>query len=443
MVRFVEASLVTYASNVGTFGLSALTGIVIARTLGPQGRGDVAVLLLTPMLLVRLGGLSLGKASIYLVGQEKVPFSSAFWASLLGSLTLGSILTVLGLIVYKLPVGESIFRGMSSREVVFVLCLTPLLLYYGYLIDLQRAVNHLGMFNLMRFQWLAVNFLLVVALAMLFGLSTTGAVVAWGIGLLLSVVTGFVFLLLAEKPSLGLDVASMAASLRTIAAYGWQIHLRELINFLSYRFDVFLVKGLLDSTAVGYYMVATNVAEMLWFLPDSVAIVLLPKVSQMRSQQAPRFAPLVGRTVLLVVAGMGFMLFIFASPVVTLLYGAEFLPAVVLLRILSIGAVAFSFYKVLSSDLTGRGKALVATIPVAVSLILQIGLNLVLIPRWGIQGTAWAATISYLLATLAIVVVYVRTSGVSVSGLLTWNADDLGRYRRSVAGLLRHLSMRD
>lgn len=442
-MRLFEGSLVTYASAVGTAGLSALTGIVIARALGPQGRGDVAVLLLTPMLIVRVGGLSLGKASIYLVGQEKVPFSSAFWASLLGSLMLGSILTLLGLIAYKLPAVESIFRGISSREVVCVLCLTPLLLYYGYLIDLQRAGNHLGMFNLMRFQWFTVNFLMVVALAVFFRLSTVGAVLAWGMGLLVSVIVGFVFLLLAEKPFVGFDVASVVTSLGAMAAYGWQIHVRELVNFLSYRFDVFLVKGLLDSTAVGYYAVATNVAEMLWFLPDSVATVLLPRVSQIRAQRAARLTPLAARTVLVVMAGMGFMLFVFATPVVTSLYSGEFLPAVVLLRILIVGVVAFSLYKVLSADLTGRGKAMVATIPVAVSLILAIGLNLVLIPRWGVQGTAWAATISYLVATLIAVVVYIRTSGVSISRLLTWNGDDLQVYRRSLTGLSRYLSMGD
>jgi O-antigen/teichoic acid export membrane protein len=441
VVRFLRASLVTYVSTVGTFGLSALTNIIIARSLGPQGRGDVAILLLTPMLLAKLGGLSLGKSSIYLVGQKRVPFPSAFWASLLGGLTLGGTLTLLGLIVYKSPVGEILFQGMSSREVVLVLWLAPLVVYGNYLVDLQIAVNHIGMYNWMRFQHFGLNFLLVVVLTVFFSLSTMNAVVAWAVGLLLSIITGFVFLLLVEKPFAHFEVTSIGTSLKAMVTYGSQIHLRNLVNFLGYRFDVFLVKGLLDSTAVGYYTVATNVAEMLWFLPDSVNVVLLPRVSQMRSEQAARFTPLVGRTVLLITAVMGFVFFLFASPIVTLLYSADFLPAVSPLRIMLIGVVTFSLYKVLSSDLIGRGKALLATIPVAVSLIVAIGLNLVLIPRWGIQGTAWAATTSYLLTTSIMVILYLRTSGVSMSRLLTWNAEDLKAYRRSLVGLSRHLSI--
>jgi O-antigen/teichoic acid export membrane protein len=439
---FLRDSLVTYVSTVATFGLSALTNIIIARSLGPQGRGEVAILLLVPILLMRLGGFSLGKASIYLVGQKKVPFSSTFWACLLASLTLGGTLTLLGLIVYKSPVGEILFRGMSSREVALALCLAPLLIHADYLVDLQRAANHVVMFNWMRFQWFGLYFLLVAVLAVFFDLSTLAAIVAWGIALLLSNITGFIFLLLAEKPFLCVNVTSIAASLRAMGAYGWQIHLTLLVNFLGYRFDVFLVKGLLDSAAVGYYTVATNVAEMLWFLPDSAGVVLLPKVSQMKSEQAARFTPLVARAVLLAMIGTGFVVFLFSGPFVTLLYSAEFLPAVSPLRILLIGTVVFSLYKVLFSDLIGRGKALLATIPVAVSLIVAIGLNLVLIPRWGIHGTARAATIGYLLATSIIVVIYLRTSGVSVSGLLMGNAEDLNVYRKSLAGLSRHLSSR-
>lgn len=441
-MRFLGASLVTYASTVGTAGLSALTGIVIARTLGPQGRGDVAVLLLSPMLLVRLGGLNLGKASIYLVGQKKIPFSSAFWAALLASVSVGGILASLGLIAYGSPVGESIFEGMASREVVLALCLAPLLLYWDYLQDLQRATNHLAMYNWMVIQHFGVNLLLIVALAVFFDLSAMGAVVAYAIALSLSITTGFVSLLIAEKPFLDFEIVSIAASLRAMAAYGSQIHLLTVVNFLGYRFDIFLVKGLLDSTAVGYYSVATNVAGMLWFLPDSVGVVLLPKLARMGSERAARFTPLVARTVLLAMLGMGLIAFVFASPVVTLLYSAEFLPAVAPLRILLIGVVVFCLYKVFSRDLIARGKALLTSVAMGSCVIVAIGLNLILIPRLGIEGAAWTSTISYVVATLIIVVIYLRTSGVSVPGLLTWNAHDLEVYRRSLVGLSRYLSAR-
>ena len=441
-MRFLRASLVTYVSSVGTAGLALLTGIIIARTLGPQGRGDVAILLLSPTLLVRLGGLSLGKASIYLVGQKKVPFSSAFWASLLASLTIGSMLTLLGLILYKSLVGESLFQGISPSVVILALCLAPPLLYWDYLQDLHRASDHMGMYNWMHIQHYGLDFLLIVGLAVFFHLSTMAAVVAWAIALLLSVIAGFIFLLLAEKPFLHFNVVSIGASLKAMVTYGYQIHLMSVVSFMGYRFDAFLVKGLLDSTALGYYSVATNISRVLWFLPDSVGVVLLPKVSRMRSEDAARLTPLVARTVLLATLGLGLIVFIFASPLVTLLYGAEFLPAVAPLRILLIGAVVFCLYKVFSRDLIARGKALLATIAMGSSVILAIGLNLILIPRLGIEGAAWTSTVSYLMATLIIVVIYLRTSGISISRLLTWNARDLKVYRRSLAGLSRCLSMR-
>jgi O-antigen/teichoic acid export membrane protein len=441
-VRFVQASLVTYASTIGTAGLSALTNIIIARTLGPGGRGDVAILLLTPMLLTRLGGFSLGKASIYLVGRKKVPFSSAFWASLLGSLALGGMLTLLGFILYESPAGERLFQGISSSEVGLAICLAPPLLYWGYLQDLQRASNHMGMYNWMHIQHFGLDLLLIVALIVFFELSTVAAVVAWAVALSLSVIVGFTFLLLAERPFLHFEVGSIASSLKAMVTYGSQVHLMNVVGFLGYRFDAFLIMGFLDSTALGYYTVATNISRMLWFLPDSVGAVLLPKVARMRSEDAAQFTPLVARTVLLATLALGLIVFVFASPIVTLLYSVEFLPAVAPLRILLIGAVVFCLYKVFGRDLIARGKALLATIAMGTSVAVAIGLNLVLIPRLGIEGAAWTSTVSYLMATLIIAVTYLRTSGISISRLLTWNAHDLKVYRRLLGGLSRYLPMR-
>jgi Na+-driven multidrug efflux pump len=100
------------------------------------------------------------------------------------------------------------------------------------------------------------------------------------------------------------------------------------------------------------------------------------------------------------------------------------------MAILLLGVVALSLHKILASDLSGRGLPQYPSITSALALVVTLVADLLLIPRYGIVGAAWASTLAYGVQTIALVVIYRRVTGVAWRDLVVLRRDDLLLYRR-------------
>jgi O-antigen/teichoic acid export membrane protein len=105
--------------------------------------------------------------------------------------------------------------------------------------------------------------------------------------------------------------------------------------------------------------------------------------------------------------------------------------------------VALSYSKVLFSDLGGRGKPYYGTYASLASLVVTLGLDLVLIPRWGITGAAVGASLGYITNAVCALVFYLRLSGNRLSDVLLVRKSDIGAGVRAgrevVAGISQSL----
>ena len=127
-----------------------------------------------------------------------------------------------------------------------------------------------------------------------------------------------------------------------------------------------------------------------------------------------------------------------ATPVVDLLYSARFGDSAAVVRILAPGIVLFSAARVLGNDIAARGRPLVNSVVAAISVVCNIALNLVLIPRYGINGAAWASTASYSVLFVLTAAVYRRITRVPLRELVVPSREDGARY----AQLIRRLAVR-
>jgi Na+-driven multidrug efflux pump len=101
-------------------------------------------------------------------------------------------------------------------------------------------------------------------------------------------------------------------------------------------------------------------------------------------------------------------------------------------QILLIGLITISGWKILANDLYGRGKPMLNTNITITSVILNIILNIILIPKSGIAGAAWATSISYSFAFVAIVVAYSKISGNRIIDIIFIKKSDFKFYRNLV-----------
>jgi O-antigen/teichoic acid export membrane protein len=94
------------------------------------------------------------------------------------------------------------------------------------------------------------------------------------------------------------------------------------------------------------------------------------------------------------------------------------------------GIVLFAAARVLGNDVAARGRPLVSSVIATAIVACNITLNVLLIPRYGIQGAAWASTGSYSFAFLASAAVYCAIARVPLHALVVPRREDGARYVR-------------
>jgi O-antigen/teichoic acid export membrane protein len=184
-----------------------------------------------------------------------------------------------------------------------------------------------------------------------------------------------------------------------------------VLGSLYYRLDTILLSKLTSDEVLGWYGAAYRLFDTLVFLPSIVSsAILLPILSQLSVQSRPalRRAMVKGLdTILIVGAPICVGLFTLAEPIIRLIYRQpEFVHAVPALQWLAVGLLLLYVNSILSATLISLDQERKLTLVAGLALVLNLGLNLALIPRF--QHVAAAATtvategfiLAYLLAVM-------------------------------------------
>ena len=169
------------------------------------------------------------------------------------------------------------------------------------------------------------------------------------------------------------------------------------MTFVNYKADIFLVNFFLTPVATGIYVIAVQMAEKLWMLSQAASTVLLPRLSSMRSDPIARYQ-LTMRTVyivgLLTFISSLFLaigLFFLLDPIFGESYKKSFMPFIYLLP----GVLALAISRIKSNCIAAAGKPEWNFYASIFTVTLNISLNVLIIPIYGIVGAAIATTIAY------------------------------------------------
>jgi O-antigen/teichoic acid export membrane protein len=128
---------------------------------------------------------------------------------------------------------------------------------------------------------------------------------------------------------------------------------------------------------------------------------------------------------------VGALALYFASPwLVTIVYSDAFSPSIGPLQVLLPGVVALSIWQLLHQDIAGRGKPILNVYVNLMAVVLNILLNLLLIPKYGITGAAWATSLSYCSALLGAAFIYRRLTNNPLSTIFIPQYSDIRFYKQ-------------
>lgn len=407
---------------------AAAVALVIMQGLGPEGNGRYSLTLAIIWVLAALlsGGVGLASVPLLRAGRESV--RRVLSAQLAWCAVVGAVLAVLAVGVRHIDIWEWFAVTLQWDGFVVasvVAAVFGLMVFesanYG-LLAAGRVVVGTATAALRA----AVLLGLMVGLVLVAGYGVVSAVVAFGV---VQLVAGALLVYrawtVAEVVPAAAAKRSLGQLVRVLVSRGWLGQLSALSYLLLLRLDQFLLESYLDVTAVGIYAAAVWAAELLWLVPEALNPLLVHSSADATSSERNGVAARAVRLGLGATALAAIVLAAVSGPLLALLRDGAFQPAIVPLRALLPGVVAFAPGVILAGDFIGRGRPQWNTQASAITVVANVLLCVVMIPRWGIVGAAWASSTAYALGSLIMLLRFRQLTGVSWFDLLVPRFDDL------------------
>lgn len=413
------------------FGIlaSVVGSVVTARVLGPGGKGIVVVLSTLAAAIVQFGNLGLGAANVHFAarGQEQVPRLTAISAWV--AVAVGGGLGVLLL-------GGALWRPDLLPGVPFALLLVTVV-SLPFLVGSQLFQNLLlGMQAVRAYNWIelartGLGLGVILALLMLRALNVTSIVCVSAI--LAGVVAVLTVRAVGVRSRLSwtFDVPTF----RTAIGYGAIFFSNNLLAFLLLKSDFFLVNHFLGMDDVGIYSVAVQISDLLLLAPATLGTLLFPRLSAIQDSAERTLTSL--QFARLTAGGMGVACLCtgFVSPtVIPLVLGGAFQPAWIPLAILLPGVWLLAVENVLVMHLAARHLPLLIPGLWSLGLGLNVWLNILLLPRFGLAAAAATSSVAYAIVSVGVFTLFRRETGASLREILMPRQTDWSRVLRRLRG---------
>lgn len=427
MKNFVKNVTITSASRFLQLIIGTIISIIIARSLGPENRGIYALVIMLPTLIITLFNLGIGKAITYylskkLYGKSVILFNNVFLSIIIGF--FGTCIGIIIIIFFQ----QNILPNVPEGYLFFTLILIPLgfintnIQYYYLGLNKIKAYNIIPIIN----SALSLVFLLILVKILKLGIigCISGSILSLSIALIIS-------LYYAKKITGKISFKINNDVCKKILKYGIQIQMGGIIAFLNYRIDMFLINIILGPAQVGFYTISVGLVEKLSIITHTVSALLFPKIAGEKDiQRKNNITPIITRNIFWIVSFIAIVLFFLCRWIILILYSEIYLSSVRPLQALLIGTIAISISSILWQDIAARGYPMLNNYIDLIVLAINIILNLLWIPKYGITGAAWASTFSYTFSLLCRLNFYCRLSNNLWKKVIFPQRDDWILYKK-------------
>ena len=409
----------SFGGQIGVFVLAFIAQIVLARMLGPEGKGIYSMVVLIVNVTYHFSHGRLSSANSHFTGRYPEARSGIIGNNLVITIVWGGLVTITFLLFADTIISHFYPKLDLSLVKLTVLCL-PSLLLLEYSNATVKGQNQILRYSIL----LALRdfaFLCFLAVPVFLGsLSVRYAVGSWAMVVIgMSLISAFVALS-GNQFKLKIDFQVWKSMIR----FSLQSHIANLTTFLKTRLDWLLIGFFINLTALGYYSNAVQIISLLAFFPTAIAQVIGPHISWRENQAGNVLTPVLCRITLFISVLIGILLVLFGEIAISFAFGKDFLPSYPIMVMLLPGGIALCLVKILAGDLGGRGLPKYAMKISFVVLIVNIISNMSLIPFFGVLGAAIAASTTHLITAVLFWIAFNRESHVRLVDTLIIQGND-------------------
>jgi PST family polysaccharide transporter len=372
-----------------------VVSVWVARYLGPRDFGVLSyavafVALFTPLAALGINNI-LVKELVMDRARERLLLGSALIARFLG--TAAAIAICVATIYYVQGAGQ----GADQRLFWAVVALS-----------LATAFNALDVAGL----WLQSR--QTVRALMMCRMAVTLLAAAARVGAILWDAEVFAFVWIAAAETIAIDIVNLVAyygtrerpqrwqsdrsTMSSLFSKSWPLILSSIAASIYLKIDQVMLAEMVSVEEAGVYAVAARMSEVWYFIPQLLAAALFPSLLRTRQVSAELYAQRMRMCLAafaLAALAIALTATIFAYPLVSTLFGAQYAAAAAILQIHIWGGIFIFQRAVASKWMIAENLFVFSFVSHGLGALLNIALNLLLIPRWGGIGSAVATVVSY------------------------------------------------
>ena len=385
----------TAGFNVAATAAAGLGGIILARTLGPAGRGEYAAITAWFGVALMIGGMGQPAALCFYVARDPLRAREYVATSRAMMLITGTIALVSGILLAPL-----LAHGVAAVSLGYRIAFgTSIVAFVGASYTFSLQARDLRKWNVVRVSQPVLSVISFIALWRLRLLTLDNALVVLSATMLLQLGWAYVS---CRRTSLAPGHVD-ATLIRPLAVYGAAQIAALTPATVNAQLDQLVLSQAVPSADLGRYAIAVSLTLLPLPVVSAIGNVAFPRLA---AQDRPTAAThRMQRLAVLGSAGIAATMLLplvaLAYWIVPLAFGAAYRGAVPLLWILSPGAVFLACGQVTGDLLRGRNRPIFVAWAEGLAAIFTVVLLFALLPLIGVASAAIASTVAYGVALAA------------------------------------------
>ncbi|MBN2406077.1 MAG: oligosaccharide flippase family protein [Elusimicrobia bacterium] len=427
-------SIVTFAFQGWFFITTMLISIIVARALGPAGKGVYAFIFVVILTALDILRLNMDISSVYHIGMKKYNIGEILTIYFVLTIVL-SIFTVGIYYIFSGPIHTYFLKDVDSDYLRIAIFSIPILLMNYYLSSALWGLNEIVKMNIVRVLR-PLSFLIMIVFILLFmSKNILYFIMAYMVSFLLAVFCGLYFL---RKHVGKISAKINVILLKSLIFYGFKGAPGQILTSILYRIGPYMVTYYLGVRSMGFYSIALY-AELLWQIPYAINIALFPVLSSTEPEIKAGLTRDICRNSVFIAYCFAILLIIISKYLIKGFYGDVFSPAIIPFRILLVGTAAGSVTRVMRSYFYGIGKPEINTYVSIIVILVTPFLYMLFIKRGGLNGAAVATASVYISTAAMLTILFLKHTKSRFSDTLIVKISDFKYYRKLLGRVLGSL----
>lgn len=437
-----QNSAYIFSSRAIQLVIATLSTIIVPKILEPDAYGVFMTLILANVILGNLSHVSIPTSNKYFIGKDRSRLAAFHTNSIIAIVIVCGMMYLI-LAFFQAPLRHLLLRDISVRNLIIVVSLLPLTLYYLVFVGIMTGLEEIKKLALFNLFYLCAPPLTFIIIAVLLSptrdhvLMVNTLIIAWAC---ISFAAIPVMLLVLRRQG-SIWNKPDSSIIRQIFSFGSKAHFGALAGVTFNRMDFFMIRAMFEGSATfGVYQIARSWSEKVFRVSSAMDTSAFRSVAAGETDDIIRLVPKLVRTTLYVAAAFG-MIIVIGGPLLMRFVLTKYLAALVPLLILIAGNVFMCGSRMFAMYFTGHlGKPQIPSTIAWITLLYNIPLVYFLTRHYGIIGTASGIAGSYIIMFIIYFVLFrFKVRSIPLKEFFVLKKEDINVFRRTASELLSSL----